>query len=85
MNRYTPNETNPLHNPETKVRSMNLSELALAGGIVTHVRTFIERRNGTWFADISHIDGTLPTGELVRVNCTPAPGERGAIMDELRD
>ena len=88
MNRFAPVETNPLYNPEayhaTKTTAMTLSELENNGGIVTRIRLLAEKRNGTWFVDVSYIDGTLPTGETVMVKGMPYLNRRDDIMTDLR-
>ena len=82
-------ETNALHNPETynanKTHVMSLSELKNNGGMVTRVRLFSGKTNGTWFAELSYVDGTLPTGETVTVNGLPALGARTSLANDLRE
>lgn len=81
-------ETNALHSPEAyhaaKTQAMTLSELENSGGIVTRVRLFAEKRRGTWFVDVSYIDGTLPTGETVMIKGVPGLGRRSSLADDLR-
>lgn len=82
-------ETNALEFPHlyhaAKSRSLNLAELALAGGTIYRVRMSLETRRGCQVAEIVYIDATLPSGERVMVDGTPELTERGAILFDLRD
>lgn len=82
-------ETNALHSPQayhaTKTQAMTLSELENNGGTVTRVRLLAGRTNGRWFAELSYVDGTLPTGETVMIKGLPALNSgRYDIVTDLR-